>query len=329
MGTPRRVIGAGAALLLLGVAAPGAAGAAPPAATVQPQLLVTGLDGGGSGSAIGPGGDLYVTEPASGELTRIDRRTGATTPVADCLPPLLPEVGPGGAMDVDFLGGTAYVLVTLVGADLGGDDVVGVYRVDGPHTCTVVADIGTWSQANPPEGFEIEVPTGVQYAMESWHGGFLVTDGHHNRVLHVTLDGGVREVLALGNVVPTGLSASGHRVLLALAGPIPHLPENGRVVAFRPGDDDVREVASGGRLLVDVERGRGGVLALSQGEFTEGNIEGSPADPDTGQLLRVTRDGGLAPVAGPFDRPTSMEVVGRTAYVVTLDGEVWTARLHG
>ena len=29
------------------------------------------------------------------------------------------------------------------------------------------------------------VPTGVQYALEPYRGGFLVTDGHHNRVLRV------------------------------------------------------------------------------------------------------------------------------------------------
>ena len=35
-------------------------------------------------------------------------------------------------MDVAFRGKTVYVLVTLVGPDVGGSDVVGVYEVDGP-----------------------------------------------------------------------------------------------------------------------------------------------------------------------------------------------------
>ena len=42
------------------------------------------------------------------------------------------------------------MLVTLVGPDVGGSDVVGIYRVDGPDSFTVVADIGAFSIANPP-----------------------------------------------------------------------------------------------------------------------------------------------------------------------------------
>ncbi len=36
-------------------------------------------------------------------------------------------------------------------------------------------------------------------------------------------------------------------------------------------------------------------------------------------------------VARNLDRPTSLEIVGNSAYMVTLDGEVWTVRLpvHG
>jgi hypothetical protein len=61
--------------------------------------LVTGLQGA-SGSAIGPDGALYVTEGAIGRLTRVDPVTGATTTVADGLPPSL--IGIGGAIDVAF-----------------------------------------------------------------------------------------------------------------------------------------------------------------------------------------------------------------------------------
>ena len=91
-------------------------------------------------------------------------------------------------MDVAFIGKTAYVLVTLVGPDVGGDDVVGIYRVDGPDSFTVIADIGAFALANPPST-PFDVPTGLQFALDIYRGGFLVTDGHHNRVLQVTLDG--------------------------------------------------------------------------------------------------------------------------------------------
>ncbi len=282
--------------------------------------FVTGL-ASGSGSTVGPDGGLYVTEGAAGRVSRVDPQTGDVTTYASGLPPSI--VGIGGAMDVEFNDSTAYVLVTLVGPDVGGSDVVGIYRVDGPDHFTVIADIGAWSLAHPP-ATAFFIPTGVQYAMEKYRNGFLVTDGHHNRVLRVSLDGTVSEEIAFGNIVPTGLERRGNKVYIAEAGPVPHLPENGKIVSFRPTSDMVTEVAAGGRLLVDVEFGTSHHLfALAQGEFTPGNPEGSPANPNTGKLLKVDGQGGFTVVAEALNQPTSLELIGKTAYVVTLGGEIW------
>ena len=292
----------------------------PPIATPTATLLVTGL-ASGSGSTVGPGGALFVTEGAAGRISRVDPRTGDVTTFASGLPPYI--VGIGGAMDIAFIGSTAYVLVTLVGPDVGGSDTVGIYRVDGPDTFTVIADIGAFAVANPPTT-DFFIPTGVQYALEAYRGGFLVTDGHHNRVLRVTLDGQVSELIAFGNIVPTGLAISGNTIYMAEAGPVPHLPENGKVVALGPKSSSATEVASGARLLVDVEFGRGRTLyALSQGFFMPGNPEGSPAEANTGALVEVNSDGTFTTLFEPLDRPTSLEVIGNTAYVVTITGEIW------
>ena len=209
------------------------------------QLLVTGLEEL-QGSAVGPGGALFVTAPLTGSIWRVDPKTGAVTLFASGLPPRLPGLDfiGSGVVDVAFIGGTAYALVTGVGADLGGHDIVGIYRVDGPNSSTIVADIGAWSMANPP-ATDFFVPTGWQYAIEPFRGGFLVTDGHHNRVLRVTLDGEITEVIAFGDIVPTGLAVSGNSIYLAQAGPIPHLPENGKVVVFGPKSTTATEVAAG------------------------------------------------------------------------------------
>jgi hypothetical protein len=285
-------------------------------------LLVSGL-AGGSGSTVGPGGALYVPEPAAGKISRVDPRTGHKTTFASGLPQMNPGIGIGGAMDVAFVGRTAYVLVTLVSPDVGGTAVDGVYRMDGPNSFTVVADIGQFSIDNPPDtGFF--VPTGVQYAMEPYRGGFLVTDGHHNRVLRVKLDGEVTEMMAFDNIVPTGLAVKGNTIYMAEAGPVPHLPQDGKVVAFGPKSSVAEEVAAGASLLVDVEFGRGHSLyALSQGPGVPGAPDGSPAQPNTGALVKVTRDGGFDVIVDELDRPTSLEFIGNTAYVVTLTGQIW------
>jgi hypothetical protein len=302
------------------------ASADPPFGGLDVELLVGGL-AGGSGSTIGPGGALYVPEPGAGRISRVDPLTGDRETFASGLPQAIIPLGPGlflgGVMDVAFIGSTAYALVTLVSPDVGGSDIDGIYRIDGPDSFTVVADIGEFASSHPPDT-DYSVPTGVQYAMEPYRGGFLVTDGHHNRVYRVTLDGRVREMIAFDNIVPTGLAVSGNRVYMAEAGPVPHMPEDGHVVVFGPQSSTARDVASGAPLLVDVEFGRGHLLyALSQGPGIPGVPAGGPAEPDTGSLVQVSRDGTLPVIVDGLDRPTSLEFIGNTAYVVTLPGDVW------
>jgi len=295
-----------------------------PSAELSITLMASGLEGA-SGSTIGPDGALYVTEGAAGRVSRIDPQTGNVTTYAEGLPKAILPIG--GVNDLVFMDGTAYVLVTMVGDDLpipvNNGDVVGVYRVDGLNSFTVIADIGTWSINNPSES-DVFIPSGVHYAIDTFRGGFLVTDGHHNRVLYVTLDGEVSEIIAFGNIVPTGLEVHGNTVYMAEAGPNPHLPDNGKVVAFGPNSPITTEVASGAPLLVDVEYGLGQSLyALAQGEFEVGQPDGAPAKPNTGSLVEVNEDGSFTTIVEGLNQPTSMEFIGNTAYVVSLAGDVY------
>jgi hypothetical protein len=292
------------------------------AAPTAGKLLASGLQGS-FGSAIGPDGALYVAEGAAGRISRVDPQTGAITTFASGLPKLNPDVGLGGVMDVAFIGSTAYALVTLVSPDVGGTNVDGIYRIDGPDSFTVIADIGQYSLDHPPVP-AFFVPTGLQFAFERFQDGFLVTDGHHNRVLQVTLDGKVSEFIAFDNIVPTGLSVEGSTVYIAEAGPVPHLPENGKVVAVKQGSSTAEEVASGASLVVDVERGYAGrIYALSEGPGVPDAPAGSPAQPNSGSLVEVSADGTLPVLVDALDLPSSLEFVGDTAYVVTLTGQVW------
>jgi len=313
---------------LIGLIVPVVASAAAPA-----ELLGSLPGGAGSGSTVGPGGALYVAQPAAGEIWRIDRKSGNEALYASGLPQRFGQLPFGGVMDVAFIGSKAYALVSVVGTDFPADlfacnpQTVGIYRVNGPTSSTLIADIGTFSCDNPPTGFPFVVPMGVQYALESYRGGFLVTDGHHNRVLRVRRDGTITQLIAFGDVVPTGMDVSGDRIYLAEAGPVPHMPQDGKIVSFEPGSSTAETVASGARLAVDVEKGRGRTLfALSQGEFPCGGdpaCAGSPASHDTGALMKANADGTFTTVADQLDQPSSLEIVGTTAYVITLGGEIW------
>ncbi|MGZ8511468.1 MAG: ScyD/ScyE family protein, partial [Chitinophagaceae bacterium] len=296
--------------------------------SVQPSLkekLVTGL-GGGWGSTIGPAGDLFVPDGQAGVILRVDPKTGDYSTFASGLPQLIPGVGIGGISDVAFHGGKAYALVTLVDDPnlFPTGQVNGIYRIDGPNSFTVIADIGAYNLAHPPTGFDFFVSTGVLYSIQTYRGGFLVTDGHLNRLLEVSLDGKITVLRRFNNIVPTGLALKGNQIYMSQAGPVPHLPENGKVVSFSSNSGGVTTVASGAPLVVDVEFGRGQTLfALSQGDFS-GDPEGSPALPNTGSLVRVNADGTFSVIANELDRPTSLEIIGNTAYIVTLGGDIWT-----
>jgi hypothetical protein len=300
------------------------AGVGSAAADVHPstgRLLVSGLQGP-IGGAIGPDGALYVAEGLTGEITRVDPRTGATSTFADGLPKRV--IGVGGAMDVAFVGRTAYALVTLVSPDVGGSDVDGIYRIDGAHSSTVIADIGQWSTDHPPRT-AFDVPSGVQFALEAVPGGFLVSDGHHNRVLKVSRDGDISQLIQVDNVVPTGMAIRGDTVYAAEAGPVPHRPADGKLVRFdRRRGGPAHVVASGFSLMVDAELGPDHALyGLSQGDSPGNVAPGSPAKPDSGELLRIDDDGTFDVLVSKLDLPTSVHFVGDAALVVTLNGEVW------
>ena len=290
-------------------------------------LLVTGLDEL-QGSTVGPDKALYVTAPLTGSIWRIDPKTGALTLFTTGLPERNPDpyFQGAGVIDVAFRGGTAYALVTGVASDLGGQDIVGIYRVDGPDSYTIMADLGAWSIAHPPVP-EFFVPTGYQYAFEPYRDGFIVTDGHHNRILYVTLEGEISEVITLANVVPTGLALRGNTIYFTQAGPIPHLPENARLMSFSPMPPIASEVASAAGLnvglFVDAEFGRGNTLyTLAQGIW-DGPWEGAPALPNTGAFLKLTSNGTFSVIVDGLNQPTSMEIIDNNAYVVSLAGEVW------
>ena len=109
-------------MLLLSAAAlttmllPTGASAQPACEAPKATLLVAGLQVLCAGP-VGPGGALYVTEGVTGRSLRVDPRTGETTTFASGLPTRVAPIG--GAIDVAFIGKTAYALVTLVGPDVG------------------------------------------------------------------------------------------------------------------------------------------------------------------------------------------------------------------
>jgi hypothetical protein len=76
-------------------------------------------------------------------------------------------------------------------------------------------------------------------------------------------------------------------------------------------------------LLVDIELSRRHTLyGLARGLRPYAGQEGNPAASHTGLLMRADRYGQFQTVAFHLDRPTTFELIGNTAYVITITGKI-------
>lgn len=138
--------------------------------------------------------------------------------------------------------------------------------------------------------------------------------------------GAVTELIQLGNVVSTGLAIRLGTVWFAEVGAVINTPANGRVSSFGldAATPTANVVGSGQTMVIDVEFSVDGVLyAVTQGGSPGAVDPGSPGLPDSARLLRVNSDGTFTVLVDTLDLPTSLDIDGDTAYVTTLNGEVW------
>jgi hypothetical protein len=289
--------------------------------------LIADLGDSANGSTVGPDGALYVAVGAEGKVYRVNPRNGNTRVFAEDLPAALPGFGYGGVVDVAFRGHTAYVITTLIDEQFGGTEANGLYRIDDRDSHTLVADLSAFNRKYPrldeddPGAGELE--GGNPFALESIRSGFLVTDGNLNRLFHISKKGKIRIVREFGDVVPTGLEADHRKIYMAEAGPVEAPGAVGKVISLNRRFHNERVVASGDPLVVDVEFSRCGRLyALRNGDPVEKADPGTPAIADTGEFLRV-RNGHFKVLVDDLDQPVSVDFIRRSAYIVTLTGEIW------
>jgi hypothetical protein len=285
--------------------------------------MVADLGDSANGSTVGPDGALYVAVGVEGKIYRVNPKNGHARVFAENLPAAVPAVGYGGVVDVAFRGHTAYALVSLVDI-AGGTGKNGVYKVLDRDSNKLIANLSKFNSRRPGTGQDL--PGGNPFAIQTVRNGFLVTDGNANRLFHIGKWGKIKIARQFGNVVPTGLEATHKKVYMGQAGPVPHADETGRVISLNHRYRSERVVASGEPLIVDVESSKCGRLyALSNGEPTPDAGPAEPALPDTGTFLRV-KNGHFKVVLDELNLPVSLEFIGKSAYIVSLDGGIWRVK---
>ena len=234
-------------------------------------------------------------------------------------------------MDVAFIGRTAYVLVTLVSGDIVGralgdaSDAVGIYRLERDGSFTVVADLGAWSVDNPPPT-AFFVTTGVQYSMQRFRVGSwsptAITTGCCGSIATARSAPSSR----LRTSCRPGSRGVGKRVLFTESGRFPTTRRTGRSSSLIPGPERPESWPAGRAWSSTSSGARGEDLCALPGPV--GRRRGGFAGAPNRTAVTVQRDGSLRPVVDRsgaelvLDRPTSLEIVGDTAYVVSLAGNV-------
>ena len=182
----------------------------------------------------------------------------------------------------------------------------------GPHTFTVIADIGAWlrwhTRRSRPSSSR---PTSSRWSLTR------AASGHRRPPQPRAACDARRSDLGAGRLPRHRADrhhAPGPHSILHRSRPLcPTRPLTQRRSRSTHAQGTTRVLASGAPLLVDVKLADCSMYALSQGHFTPGHAEGSPADPNTGALERVSRHGTMTPIATGLDRPASMQIIGHTA----------------
>lgn len=196
-----------------------------------------------------------------------------------------------GAMDVAFLDGIPYVLISGAGPSwFSPSSHSGVYRINDDGTMTLIGDVSSWLPDNPPAEIPFDYsPDGSLFDLEAAGDALLLTEAVGGQLLRVTLDGQITSVADLsgGHLVPTGIAVDeagnayiGHETSAPYT-------EGGAPVLMVTPDGDVSEQWTGLTVTTDVALGPDGALyAVEMATGFSGETAGMPAD--SGRILRQT-----------------------------------------
>lgn len=312
-----------------------------PASPSSGASLTVVLDGvtAPRGFAWGPDGTLHLALAGSGGDARFPIAEGYTvatgltssvvTVTDGCATPLVQglvsslweEMGwTWGAMDVAFLDGDLYLLLSGAGPTWGSPSASsGVFRRNDDGTLALVADISTWLVSHPPAFVPPDYATdGSLFDLEATSDALLVSEAVGGQIIRITPDGEMRTLADLSeqHPVPTGIAVDADdNVYVTFETTPPYADGSNKVVKIAP-DGTVTDAWTGLTRVADLAFGPDGKLYAA--ELSTNNTESFPfVLPHTGRIVRQSGPDTMDIIVDGLDFPVGLGFDGDGALYVS------------
>ena len=259
-----------------------------------------------------PGAGPYTGSPVGSRISRVDRH-GFRTTVVDNLPSS--QTGPNagnqisGVADIAFIKDKLYALIAGAGCSHGVPGIPnGVIRVNPDTSWDMIADLSAFYKSHPvanPFSGDFE-PDGVPYSMITFQGDLYVLEPNHGELDKITTSGSISRIVDIsasqGHIVPTAVTAHDGSFFVGNLNTFPIVRGSSKILQISK-NGNIHVAVDGLTTVLGVVFDQQDRMYVLQNTTGKGNQFPTPG---TGNIVRITANGGKQIIASGLFLPTAM-----------------------